>query len=143
MQPDRSDSSGDSEDAASSAAGDDSILQYALNRFVTPVLWARSLSEEDLPSFELVSFFVFTDHADGALVQLNDEEDAWTPARATRSLQHGDALGPGDLHSKRVALPPRPSRGYISGLRTDEGWRVAINFSNRQPQARGAPARRG
>lgn len=112
----------------------DAVLEHAFNVFITPIVWARSLNGEDLNIESVRSFFVFADHPDGPLVEINDEGLAWTRAKATRNLLPDETLGPGDLLSERVAAPPRPRAGFISGTLIAGRWQIDFSFATSSPK---------
>ncbi len=107
----------------------DAFVDYAFSKFITLVVTARQMQGEALGIEDIFKFFIVLGRGPAeARIQLNGEEQAWTMARATRSMELGEAFGPGDLYSEPGPVPLTPKSGYLAGQRTDGRWRIRFNF---------------
>ncbi len=107
----------------------DAFVEYAFSSFISLMVTARQMQGESLTIEDIVEFLIVLGRNPAETrIQVNGEDRAWTIARATRSMDPGDVLRPGDLHSAPGPVPPRPKHGYLAGERADERWRIRFNF---------------
>lgn len=99
------------------------ILEYAIQSYVSMLLFALQVDE-------LSSFHVLLPEHGQVSVRINDQGNAWSIPRATRSYEAGELIYPDDLEVDELPLQTDTSGiPYIRGRLVDGTWKLDYKLS--------------